>query len=62
MEQRQTEGWVLTEEGSEIIEQGSHEFLVFKAVPAEGLLQSEIKVHTGKSVAMLSSLDRLFIS
>ena len=62
MEQRQTEGWVLTEEGSEIIEQGSHEFLVFKAVPAEGLLQSEIKVHTRKSVAMLSSLDRLFIS
>ena len=62
MEQRQTEGWVLTEEGSEIIEQGSHEFLVFKAVPAEGLLQSEIKVHTRKSVAMLFSLDRLIIS
>ena len=62
VEQRQTEGWVLTEEGSEIIEQGSHEFLVFKAVPAEGLLQSEIKVHTRKSVAMLCSLDRLFIS
>ena len=62
VEQRQTEGWVLTEEGSEIIEQGSHEFLVFKAVPAEGFLQSEIKVHTRKSVAMLCSLDRLFIS
>ena len=46
VEQRQTEGWVLTDEGSEIVEKGSHEFLVFKAVPAEGLLQSEIKVHT----------------
>lgn len=62
VEQRQTEGWVLTEEGSEIVEQGSHEFLVFKAVPAEGLLQSEIKVHTRKSVVMLCSLDCLFIS
>lgn len=61
VEQRQTEGWVLTEEGSEIVEKGSHEFLVFKAVPAEGLLQSEIKVRTRKSVAMFCSL-RFFIS
>lgn len=56
VEQRQTEGWVLTDEGSEIVEKGSHEFLVFKAVPAEGLLQSEIKVHTRESVAMFCSL------
>ena len=56
VEQHQTEGWVLTEEGSEIVETGSHEFLVFKAVPAEGLLQSEIKVHTSKFIAMFCSL------
>jgi len=56
VEQRQAEGWVLTEEGSEIVEKGSHEFLVFKAVPAEGLLQSEIKVHTSKLVAMFIAL------
>ena len=60
VEQRQTEGWVLTEEGSEIVEKGSHEFLVFKAVPTEGLLQSEIKVHTRESVAMFYSLCFLF--
>lgn len=35
---------MLTDEGSEVVEKGSHEFLVFKAVPAEGLPQAEIKV------------------
>ena len=44
VEQRQAEGWVLTDEGSEVVEKGSHEFLVFKAVPPEGLPQAEIKV------------------
>lgn len=44
MEQRQAEGWVVTEEGSEVVEKGSHEFLVFQAVPPEGLPQEEVKV------------------
>ena len=44
VEQRQAEGWVLTEEGSEVVGKGSHEFLVFLAVPPEGLPQAEIKV------------------
>ena len=44
VEQRQAEGWVLTDEGSEVVEKGSHEFLVFKAVPPEGLPQAEVKV------------------
>lgn len=46
VEQRQAEGWVLTEEGSEVVEKGSHEFLVFQAVPSDGLSQAEIKVNT----------------
>ena len=62
VEQRQTEGWVLTEEGSEIVEKGSHEFLVFKAVPAEGLPQTEIKVHEKESTAMFCSFCFLFTS
>lgn len=44
VEQRQAEGWVLTDEGGEVVEKGSHEFLVFKAVPPEGLPQAEVKV------------------
>ena len=44
VEQRQAEGWMITEEGSEVVEKGSHEFLVFQAVPPEGLPQAEIKV------------------
>ncbi|XP_015775509.1 PREDICTED: phenylalanine--tRNA ligase alpha subunit-like [Acropora digitifera] len=43
VEQRQAEGWVVTEEGSEVVEKGSHEFLVFQAVPPEGLPQEEVK-------------------
>lgn len=44
VEQRQADGWVLTEEGNEVVEKGSHEFLVFQTVPTEGLPQAEIKV------------------
>ena len=44
VEQRQAEGWMVTEEGSEVVEKGSHEFLVFQAVPPEGLPQEEVKV------------------
>ena len=62
VEQRQAEGWVLTDEGSEIVEKGSHEFLVFEAVPAKGLPQSEIKVHSRESVGMFCSLCFLLIS
>lgn len=56
VEQRQAEGWVLTDEGSEVVEKGSHEFLVFKAVPAEGLPQAEIKVLTRESSDRSASL------
>lgn len=48
VEQRQAEGWMLTDEGSEVVEKGSHEFLVFKAVPPEGLPQADIKVQTSQ--------------
>ena len=50
VEQCQAEGWVLTEEGCEVVENGSHEFLVFQAVPTEGLPQAEIKVKENQFV------------
>lgn len=34
--------WELTEEGKSISEHGSHEFLVYKAVPEMGIIQSEL--------------------
>ena len=54
VEQCQAEGWVLTEEGSEVVEKGSHEFLVFQAVPAEGLPQAEIKVQANGRIHVLT--------
>lgn len=60
VEQRQAEGWVLTDEGSEVVEKGSHEFLVFKAVPAEGLPQAEIKVLTRESSDLFCFFASLF--
>ena len=47
-EQRQFESWVLTGEGLEVMEKGSHEARVYGAVNAEtGTPQSEIMVtHT----------------
>lgn len=43
-EQRQSESYVLTEEGNEVAERGSHEALVFAAIPPEGILQADVKV------------------
>uniref|UniRef100_A0A673CR40 phenylalanine--tRNA ligase n=1 Tax=Sphaeramia orbicularis TaxID=375764 RepID=A0A673CR40_9TELE len=41
--------WELTEEGTEIAEQGSHEARVFSSIPLEGLVQSELmKLSFGK--------------
>lgn len=43
-EQRQSEGFVLTEEGNEVAEKGSHEALVYEAIPPDGILQADVKV------------------
>uniref|UniRef100_A0A4W4GT94 phenylalanine--tRNA ligase n=1 Tax=Electrophorus electricus TaxID=8005 RepID=A0A4W4GT94_ELEEL len=48
-EQRSSKHWELTGEGQEIAEQGSHEARVFKAIPEEGLSQSQLmKLPSGK--------------
>ena len=45
-EQRQFERWILTGEGQDVVEKGSHEARVYHAVaPDEGTLQSEIMVY-----------------
>lgn len=41
---RSSKHWELTEEGTEIAEQGSHEARVFGCIPLEGLAQSELMV------------------
>lgn len=43
-ELRSSKRWELTEEGTEIAEQGSHEARVFSSIPLEGLGQSELMV------------------
>ena len=44
-EQRQFESWVLTAEGAEVSEQGSHEARIFAVVdPESGTLQMELMV------------------
>ena len=62
VEQQQTEGWVVTEEGSEVVEKGSHEFLVFQAVPPEGLLQEEVKVKATLRVLLLTKFHVCTVS
>ncbi|XP_063048250.1 phenylalanine--tRNA ligase alpha subunit isoform X2 [Engraulis encrasicolus] len=48
-EQRSSKHWELTGEGQETVEQGSHEARVFKAIPDDGLPQSELmKLPSGK--------------
>ncbi|XP_034046665.1 phenylalanine--tRNA ligase alpha subunit [Thalassophryne amazonica] len=48
-ELRSSKSWELTDEGSEISEQGSHEARVFNSIPLEGLAQSELmKLSFGK--------------
>uniref|UniRef100_A0A3Q2CM08 Phenylalanine--tRNA ligase alpha subunit n=1 Tax=Cyprinodon variegatus TaxID=28743 RepID=A0A3Q2CM08_CYPVA len=62
-ELRSSKHWELTEEGSEIAEQGSHEARVFSSIPLEGLLQAELmKLSFGKigfSKAMSNKWIRL---
>lgn len=44
-QQRQFDKWVLTDEGSEVTREGSHEARVYSAVdPKTGSLQSDIMV------------------
>ena len=53
-QQRQFEKWVLTDEGSEVIREGSHEARVYGAVDSKtGSLQSDIMV---RLTMMMSSL------
>ena len=56
-EQRQFESWVLTGEGQEVVENGSHEARVYNAVtPDGGSLQSEIMVDLSLSLSLSLSL------
>lgn len=34
--------WELTDEGKAVLENGSHEAIVFKSVPADGILQADL--------------------
>lgn len=43
-ELRSTKCWELTAEGEEIAREGSHEARVFRSIPPEGLVQSELMV------------------
>lgn len=43
-ELRSTKCWELTTEGEEIAREGSHEARVFRSIPLEGLVQSELMV------------------
>uniref|UniRef100_A0A8C6NJW2 Phenylalanine--tRNA ligase alpha subunit n=1 Tax=Nothobranchius furzeri TaxID=105023 RepID=A0A8C6NJW2_NOTFU len=45
-ELRSSKHWELTEEGTEIAEQGSHEARVFGSIPPEGLPQAELMVES----------------
>ncbi|XP_039680536.1 phenylalanine--tRNA ligase alpha subunit [Perca fluviatilis] len=62
-EQRSSKHWELSEEGTEIAEQGSHEARVFGSIPLDGLAQSELmKLSFGKigfSKAMSNKWIRL---
>ena len=65
-EQRQFEKWVLTVEGSEIVEKGSHEARLFNTVDAEkGSLQTDLMVReggmnkkSGKLVGIVKNVQR----
>ena len=47
VEQLQSDRWVLTDEGKDIVKHGSHEARVFYAInPEKGTLQSELMVTT----------------
>ena len=51
-EQRQFERWVLTDEGEEVVERGSHEARMFQAVDADnGSLQTELMVRVLYSIS-----------
>ena len=43
-EQKVSKKWELTEEGKQVAERGSHEALVYNAVPSEGIAQSKLMV------------------
>lgn len=42
VEQQVSKRWELTDEGKTVLYKGSHEFLVYNAIPAEGIAQSAI--------------------
>lgn len=48
---RSSKLWELTEEGTEIAEQGSHEARVFSSIPLEGLPQAELMVSSWTDTA-----------
>lgn len=45
-----SKSWLLTEEGQQVLEHGSHEAAVFNAVPAEGISQAEL-MKVGRSIS-----------
>lgn len=51
-EQVSSKQWDLTPEGKEVIEKGSHEALVYYAVPSSGISQAELMVRNYLSETM----------
>lgn len=43
-EEIQNKKWQLTEEGISVLQKGSHEAVVFAAIPAEGIDQAQLMV------------------
>jgi len=52
-EKESSSHWVLTDEGKAIVESGSHEALVYNAIPEGGIAQAEIMVSTKFSSPLL---------
>lgn len=44
VDDKQDKRWELTEEGQSVLQKGSHEALVYNAVPKDGILQSQLMV------------------
>ena len=44
-EQQTSKHWELTDEGTQIVNNGSHEAAVYNAIPAEGITQAQLMVN-----------------
>lgn len=60
-ELRSTKCWELTAEGEEIAREGSHEARVFRSIPLEGLVQSELMRHPSGKVGFSKAMSNKWI-